>query len=200
MMPIYSRSWQFKTRLPCRLKSIEYTYGDGCKLEYDAAFDRFVLHVQHVGAIKVKLHRFLPNHATIKHVVLKRKASGWYVYLMLDMPDPLPAEPNGKPAVGCDMALLRLLTFSDGTLLDNPRWLRQSLSKLRRAQRRLSRAKKGSARRQDKRLLVAKLHEHVANARRDLWHKLTHWLVKRYGLIALEKLSRPGQNAGDGSN
>jgi len=44
-----------------RLKSVEYTYGDGCKLEYDDAFDRFVLQVQNVGAVKVKLHRFLPD-------------------------------------------------------------------------------------------------------------------------------------------
>jgi putative transposase len=106
-----------------RFDSIEYTYGDGVKLAYAAEFDRFVLRVQNVGSIKVKLHRFLPDTAKIKHVILRRKASGWYVYLMLDVPDGLPAEPNGLPAVGADMGLLRLLTLSDGTLIDNPRWL-----------------------------------------------------------------------------
>ena len=48
---------------------------------------------------------------------------------------------------------------------------------------------KGSQRRQKARLLVAKLHEHVANIRRDFWHQLTHWLVHSYGLIALEALT-----------
>ena len=172
-----------------RFNSVEYTYGDGCKLEYDEAFDRFVLYVQNVGNIKVKLHRFLPDQAKIKHVVLKRKASGWYAFLMLDCPDGPEVAPNGKPAVGGDMGLLRLLSLSDGTLIDNPRWLRQSLDKLRRAQRRLARAVKGSSRRAHKRLLVAKLHEYIANIRRDFWHKLTHWLVHTYGLIALENLS-----------
>ena len=38
-----------------------------------------------------------------------------------------------------DMGLLRLLTLSDDTLIDNPRWLRQTLSELRTAQRRLRR-------------------------------------------------------------
>ena len=172
-----------------RFNSIEYTYGDGVKLEYDEAFDRFVLRVQNVGNIKVKLHRFVPHDATIKQVVIKRKASGWYVYLQLDCPDPLPVEPNGLPAVGADMGLLRLLTLSDGTLIDNPRWLRDALDELRRAQRRLARALKGSQNRKDKRQIVARLHEHVANVRRDFWHKLTHWLVHHYGLIVLEDLS-----------
>lgn len=174
-----------------RLKSIEYTYGDGCRLDYDDAFDRFVLHVQNVGAIKVKLHRFLPAGATIKHVNIKRKASGWYVFLQVALPSrqlPLPMF-NGQPSVGGDMGLRRLLTLSDGTLIDNPRWLRDSLAQLRRAQRKLSRAVKGSNRRADQRRLVARLHEHVANIRRDFWHKLTHWLVNAYGLIALETLN-----------
>ncbi len=172
-----------------RFHSVEYTYGDGAKLEYDDDYDRFVLKVQNVGSIKVKLHRFLPDTAKIKQVVITRKASGWYVGLQLECPDPLPAQPNGKPAVGGDMGLLRLLTLSDGTQIDNPRWLRQSLDELRRAQRRLARALKGSQNRKDKRLIVAKLHEHVANVRRDFWHKLTHWLVHHYGLIVLEDLS-----------
>jgi putative transposase len=101
----------------------------------------------------------------------------------------LPAEPNGKPAVGGDMGLLRLLTLSDGTLIDNPRWLRDALDELRRAQRRLARAKKGSQNRKDKRLIVAKLHEHIKNQRHDFWHKTTHTLVHSYGLIVLENLS-----------
>ena len=172
-----------------RLKSIEYTYGDGCKLEYDEAFDRFVLSVQNAGNIKVKLHRFLPDLARVKHVVIKRQASGWHVFLQLECPNPQDIQPNGLPPVGGDMGLLRLLSLSDGTLIDNPRWLRESLAELRSSQRRLARAKKGSNRRKDKRLLVAKLHEHVANIRKDFWHKLTYWLVHTYGLIALENLS-----------
>ena len=171
-----------------RFNSLEYTYSDGVKLVYDEAFDRFVLYVQNVGNIKVKAHRFLPDGAAIKHVVLKRKATGWYVCLMLDMPD-VDVCPNGLPAVGGDVGLLRLLTLSDGTQIDNPRWLRDALAELRRAQRRLARRVKGSQRRRNARVLTAKLHEHVANVRRDFWHKVTTWLVNTYGLIALEKLN-----------
>ncbi|MEP7286736.1 MAG: transposase [Chloroflexota bacterium] len=172
-------------------KSFEYTYGDGCKLDYEATLDRMVLTVQNVGSLKIKLHRFLPTGATVKHVILKRKATGWYVFLQLEVaPHQLPLPLcNGLPHVGGDMGLLRLLTLSDSTEIDNPRWLRQALADLRRAQRTLSRAEKGSQNRKDKRLIVAKLHEHIANQRRDFWHRLTSWLVKHYGLIALEQLN-----------
>ncbi len=173
-----------------RFKSVEYTYGDGCKLDYDETYDRYVLYIQNVGNIKIKFHRALPEGTAIKHLVLKHKASGWYVYFMLDLPPAQLRLPlfNCQPNVGGDMGLLRLLSLSDGTLLDNPRWLRESLADLRRAQRRLSRAEKGSSRRKDKRQVVARLHEHIARIRRDFWHKLTTWLVNNYGLIALEDL------------
>jgi putative transposase len=132
-----------------------------------------VLTVQNVGCLKVKQHRFLPAGAKVKQVVLKRQASGWYVFLQLACPDPLqPPLLNGLPAVGGDMGLLR-----------------QALAELRRAQRRLARATTGNHRRQDKRHILARRHEHIANQRRDLWHKLTFWLVHTYGLIALENLT-----------
>lgn len=177
---------RFKARE--RFNSLEYTYGDGVKLNYDEHFDRFTLYVQNVGDVKVKMHRLLPADAVVKHVILKRKASGWYVYLQLEVPQQ-DVQPSGKPAVAGDVGLLRLLTLSDGTEIDNPRWLRSSLAKLRRAQRRLSRRKKGSQRRKKARQQVALLHEHVANTRRDFWHKTTRQLVSDYGAIALEDLN-----------
>lgn len=171
-----------------RFNSLEYTYGDGCKLSYDETRDRFTLYVQNIGDVKVKMHRLLPVDATIKHVVLKRKASGWYVNLQCEVPQP-DVQPDDKPTVAADVGLLRLLTFSDGTELDNPRWLRGSLAKLRRAQRCLSRRKQGSKRRQKARHHVARLHEHVANTRKDFWHKTTRKLVNTYGAIGLEELN-----------
>jgi putative transposase len=171
-----------------RFNSLDYTYGDGCKLDYDGAYDRIGLRIQNVGEVKVKLHRCVPANATIKHVVIKRRASGWYVCLMLELPEVVTA-PNTKPPVGIDLGLLRLLTLSDATEFDNPRWLRGALADVRVAQRRLARRKPGSSGRKAARQLVAKRHEHVANVRRDFWHKVTYQLVHTYGLIALEQLA-----------
>ena len=171
-----------------RFNSLDYTYGDGCKLDYDGRYDRYVLRIQNVGEIKVKLHRPIPANAKIKHVVVKRRASGWYVCLMLELPD-TEAAPNRLPPVGIDVGLLHLLTLSDGGQIDNPRWLRGALADLRVGQRRMARRTKGSSGRKAARHIVAKLHEHVANVRRDFWHKVTYRLVHTYGLIALEQLT-----------
>ena len=141
-----------------------------------------------VGEIKVKYHRPLPDDAAIKHVVIKRRAHRWYACLMLDLPDPVILEHTG-PAVGIDMGLSHLLALSNGTLVENPRWLRQSLAQLRVAQRRLARRQRGSARRRKAVAQVARLHERVANQRRDFWHKLTRQLADTYSLIALEDLT-----------
>lgn len=167
-----------------RFNSLEYRHGDGCKLRLG---DRVMLYVQNVGEIKVRYHRPLPDDAEVKHVVLKRRAGRWYVCLMIALPDPVVPEHTG-PAVGIDMGLAHLLAFSDGTLVENPRWLRQSLAQLRVAQRRLARRKKGSGRRRKAAFQVAKLHEHIANQRHDFWHKLTRELVNTYGRIVLEDL------------
>jgi putative transposase len=169
-----------------RFNSLEYTYSDGCKLNIGEK--RTTLYVQNIGEVKVRFHRPLPACATIKHVVIKRKASGWYTCLQLDVPD-VEFVANGKPAVGADIGLLHLLTLSDGTTIDNPRWLRTALAKLRVSQRRLSRRVKGSKRRHKARQHVALLHEQVANTRKDFWHKTTHHLVNTYGMIVIEDIS-----------
>lgn len=165
-----------------RFKSVEYRYGDGCKLTGDR------LYIQHVGHIKVRLHRPLPAGAVIKQMVVKRSSGKWDVSLMLEMPDPKPVAHPGQE-VGIDVGLKSLLALSDGTLVDNPHWMRRSLARLRVAQRRLARRKKfGTGWRKAKRQ-VTKLHTHIANQRKDFWHKTTTNLANTYSLIAIEDLN-----------
>ena len=165
-----------------RFKSVEYRYGDGCKLAGQS------LYVQNVGNVRVKLHRPLPDGAEIKHVVIKRSIAKWYVCLMLEIPDAVPPAHNG-PSVGIDVGMYHLLALSDGSIVENPRWLRHGLARLRVTQRRLSRRQKfGSGWRKAARQ-VAKLQEHVANQRLDFWHKTTTALARQYSYIAIEDLN-----------
>jgi len=171
-----------------RFKSIEYRYGDGCKLrDKDNGQKRFYL--QRVGEIKLIYHRPIPEGAVIKHVVVKRTNDRWYVCLMLTLPErEKKPEPRGRP-IGIDMGLRSLLATSEGELIDNPRWLRTSLARLRVAQRRVSRRKKGSKRWRKAVRQVARLHEKIANQRTDYWHKLTRELAESHSLIAIEDLN-----------
>ncbi len=170
-----------------RFHSIEYRPGSGFKF-IPSDNRKAVVRIAHVGEIRVKYHRSLPDGVKIKHAIVKRNGVGkWFVCLMLELPDREPAEREYNP-IGIDVGLKSLLALSDGTLIDNPRWLRNALAKLRIAERRKSRRKKGSNRRNRARLDVARLHEKVANQRRHIWHVTTHRLIKNYSIVAIEDL------------
>ncbi len=177
---------RFKGR--SRFKSVEYRYGDGCKLRMkDNGQMRF--YIQNIGEVKVIYHRAIPEGAVIKHVVIKRVNGKWYVCLMLELPEPDPQPVPAGSVIGIDMGLKSLLATSEGSLFDNPHWLRESLAKLRVAQRRVSRRKKRSKRWYKAVKQVARLHEKVANQRSDHWHKITRILAESHSLIAIEDLN-----------
>lgn len=91
--------------------------------------------------------------------------------------------------VGLDMGLKAFAITSDGTEYPNHKYLEKSQKKLARLQRQLSRKSKGSNRREKARIKVARLHEHVANQRADMLHKLSTNLIRDYDLIAVEDLT-----------
>jgi len=160
--------------------SLNYKPGDG------AAIKDGRLYIQNVGLMAVKWHRGLPE-GTLKNIIVTRKASGWYVAFQVEVAAIEPTvSPN--PPVGIDVGLHHALALSDSTVIDSPQYLKHSLRRLRRLYRRVSRRKKGSAGRRQAVVQLAKELEHIANQRRDWWHKVTCWLVNTYGFIALEDL------------
>jgi len=165
------------------------SHGDGIRL----ADDR--LRVQHVGVIRVKLHREVQGR--IKTLTLVREAGRWYVVLSCDLGD-MAITPSTNPAVGIDVGLEKFLAKSDGTEPEpNPRFLRSALPHLRRKQRCLARKKKGGRNRDKARRAVAKAHARVANLRREHHHQVALRLVRRYGLIAVERLNIQGMLRND---
>jgi putative transposase len=178
-VPGYAR---FKGRN--RFDTVEYpSYGDGCKLDGSRVY------FQHVGAVKIKLHR--PVEGRIKTVSFTREADGWHVLFSCELPDP-PIEPSLAPPVGIDMGLKSFLVTSDGEAVEPPQFYRAAQKKLRRAQRSVARKKKGGANRRKAVRRTAKLHQHIANQRKDFHHKTALSLVRRYGTVAHEDLNVRG--------
>lgn len=161
--------------------TVNYKPSDG------AALRDGKLYIQNVGVMTVKWHRALPE-GTLKNIILTRKSSGWYVAFQIEIAA-VETVVSDNPAVGIDVGLLHALALSDDRVLDSPQYFKQSLKKLRRLQRKVARRKKGSQRRAKAVAQLAKEHEHIANQRRDWWHRVVFWLVNTYGLIALEDLN-----------
>jgi putative transposase len=176
---------RFKSR--SRFHSIEYTYGDGCKLRQDE-HGRLSFYVQNVGEMRMCYHRAVPAGARIKHAVVKRVADRWYVCLMLELPDPEKRQILTGQKVGIDLGLKSLATLSSGELIENPRWLRENLANLRQLQRHSSRQARGSGRLRKTYRQIARLHERVANQRADYLHKVSARLVAENDLIAIENI------------
>ena len=161
-------------------KTINYKPGDGTAIQDGR------LYIQNVGLIRVVWHRDMPD-GTLKNIILTRRPSGWYVTFQIECAD-VEITPSQNPSVGIDVGIHHALALSDDTLIDSPQYLKQSLKRLRRLQRKVARRKKGGKRREKAVYQLAKEHEHIANQRRDWWHKITFWLVATYGCIVLEEM------------
>jgi putative transposase len=130
---------------------------------------------------------------TIKTVTISKTPSGKYFASILtenEVEAPLISF-EGK-ILGVDVGLTHLAITSDGSKFDNPKHVANAQKNLQRKQRKLSRKVKGSNTRNKARLLVAKAHERVANARKDYLHKLSHRLVSENQVIAVEDLHVKG--------
>ncbi len=100
--------------------------------------------------------------------------------------NPLPATGT---VIGVDVGLKDFAIASDGQKYPNPKYLAKSQKKLARLQRQLSRKTKGSNRRNKARIKVARLHEHIANQRSDMLHKLSTKLIRENDIICIEDLA-----------
>ena len=93
-----------------------------------------------------------------------------------------------RTVTGVDLGLSHFVIESNGRETANPRFVKRAEKNLRRKQRQLSRKAKGSANRAKARILVAKCHEKVANARADFQHKLSRTLVDENQAVIVETL------------
>lgn len=159
-------------------------WSDGCRIVGGR------LRLQHIGTIRVRWHRPLPDGGSLREVRILREGDRWFAFFVLEITTPAPAARDGS--VGVDVGLKTFLTTSEGEQLGDSRTLESRLNELRVKQRALSRCKRGSNSRQIVKKRVVDLHAKVRNTRRDMHHKVSRSLVSRYGVIAVERLNVQG--------
>lgn len=128
----------------------------------------------------------------IKTVTVKRTNLGeFFVCFSVETESPEPEIKTGQNA-GFDFGLKTFLTLSGGTSIESPEFFKQSMSDIRKLSRQLSRKAKGSRHRKLARLALARLHERIANQRRDWFFKLAHLLTDKYDCLFFEDLNLKG--------
>ena len=142
-----------------------------------------------VGWVKTIFHR--PLVGVQKSVtVSKTKTGKYFASVLCEWETEIPV--NTNPSIGIDLGLTHFAILSTGERFSSPRHLRKAEKRLVKVQRQLSRKRKGSANRRKARRKVARLHEHVANQRKDFLHKLSYDITTRFGFIAIEDLNVSG--------
>jgi len=156
-------------------------------------FDKWTVSLPKYG--KFSFNRDRKFEGLVKQATVSRTTTGKYFISILV--DTFKEKELLKPitentTIGIDLGIKHFATLSDGTKIDNNRFLVQSLKDLRREQRSFARKKKGSNRRLKQKLVVATIHEKVTNQRKDFLHKLSAEIVNRYDSIAIENLNVAG--------
>ena len=180
---------------------------DGRRVEFDRR-----LGPMRSGERFTKLQRLLEHdeHARIKRATVQRQGSKWYVSFTVRRSPKRRRARRPNTAVGVDVGLRHLATLSTGERVENLRPLEASLRKLRRLQRQLDRQRRANnpgncddrgrakpGRREwvkSRRMLrteaaIRRVHERVANLRREQAHRLTTALTREFGVIGVEALA-----------
>jgi putative transposase len=146
------------------------------------------------GKVKIVLHRPIPTGFKIKTASVTKKADGYYLILSLEDATVPTIKSNFNPEsiTGIDVGLKEFLTTSEGEAVAIPQHYRKSQKRLRVIQKRVSRRKKGSNRRQKALKQLGKQHKTVADKRKDFHFKTANNLLKKYDVIAVEDLNVKG--------
>ena len=145
--------------------------------------------------LKIKQHRDLPSDYKIKSCTITKTKSGKYYISILTEYEKEIKPVNVQHVVGLDFAMDGLYVESEqGEKANYPRFYCQSLDKLAKEQRILSRKKYGSARWEKQRLKVARLQEKTANQRKNFLHNKSKELASNYDAVSIEDLDMKGMS------
>ena len=141
------------------------------------------------GLVKIKQHRNIPDDYKIKSVTVSQNASGKYFASVLFEYEEEIAEKELESFIGLDFSMHELYIDSNGNCPEFPKYYRLSEKKLKKEQRKLSKMMKGSRNREKQRIRVAKLHEKIANQRKDFLHKQSRQIANVYDCVCIENLN-----------
>lgn len=151
--------------------------------------DGAIVRFPKLGNLRAVVHR--PLEGNPKTCTLKRDGDQWFVSIVCDVEIADPT-PRFEPVIAIDRGIANFGATSDGELILNPQFLAASLKRLGRAQRIVSRRKKGSKNREKAKRRIARIHQTVRRQRENYLHVLTARFAKSHGIVVLEKLNVAG--------
>ncbi len=141
--------------------------------------------VPKAGWVRFRWSRAVPPGAKSYRVTMDR-AGRWHVAFAV-IPEPVPAPGNGQ-AVGIDRGVVVSAALSTGELLSCPALTGRERTRLRRLQRKLARATRGSNRRGRVKHAIVRMRARDTDRRKDWVEKVSTDIVRRFDVIRVENL------------
>ena len=160
---------------------------------YVVDFDKNIIKLPKIGKVKAVLHRHFEG--TLKVATLSKTSTHkHFISILVDDGKEAPAKQSfsDDTTIGIDVGIKDFAVLSTGEKVENPKYLRTSMTTLKVLQRQVSRKVKGSNRRRKAIKRLAKLHEKVTNQRNDFQNKLSSKLISENQAISLETLNVKG--------
>ena len=185
----YQNWWAGRTRAPKPHKkgvNDSFRFPDPASLKAErtgASSGRIKL--PKLGWVKLRGWQELPGE--ISNITVSRRAGRWFAAVQCEREIVMPVA-SSLPAVGIDMGVTIFAALSDGSAIAPVNHGKKALKALRRAQRNLSRKKRGSANRRKAVRRVARIQRRVADARKDFLHKESTTIAKNHGVVVMEAL------------
>jgi putative transposase len=146
----------------------------------------------HIKLPKLGLVRFAKSREVegrILNATIRRNPSGKY-FLSIATETGVTELPKTNSTVGIDVGLKDFAILSDGTPpYPNPKFFRTLEEKLAKAQQIMSRRTIGGENWYKAKIKVARIHEKIANARKDYLDKVSTEIIKNHDIIGMEDLS-----------
>jgi len=161
-----------------------------CPQHVKVDFEAKTISLVKIPEIKFALDRTFEG--TIKTTTISKTPTGkYFVSVLVENGKELPSKPkiNPEETIGLDLGLKDFCIDSNGNKTSNPKFLKASEKRLKHHQRKFSKKKKGSKNHSQQRLQVAKVHERIANQRKDFLHKTSTKLIRENQSICLEDLA-----------
>ncbi|HEY1428718.1 MAG TPA: transposase, partial [Candidatus Tumulicola sp.] len=149
---------------------MEFPHGDRA-LKFDETQRK--VRVPGVGVVKLRKGRSVP---TFGRAWIVRKNARWYACFECERTAQASVD-RVDGVMGIDRGVHVLAATSDGRLFPNLRPLERSLALLKGLQKSVSRKKRGGKNRRKAVGLLARMHERIANIRRDALHKISRKIV-----------------------
>ncbi|MDR0478316.1 MAG: transposase [Burkholderiaceae bacterium] len=160
-----------------------FRYPDPKQFKLDAANARIFL--PKLGWMRLRLSRAVlgePCNATVS-----LSGGKWFVSIQTEREVHQPV-PQASSAIGIDVGIARFATFSDGQYLEPLHSFKRHETRLRRAQRAMSRKVKFSNNWRKAKARIQRIHARIGNARRDYLHKATTAISQNHAMVCIEDL------------